>query len=607
MPRMFWLSVVAFSVLSLGGCGGSPESGVVVGDVGTALDEYLTRITPFGFSGAALVVRDGEVVLNRGYGMASVADGTPNTAGTVFTIGSITKQFTAAAIMKLEMEGALNTEDLLGAHIEGVPEDKAAMTLHHLLTHTAGVIGSTGDDYEEVGRDEVVRRILDAPLSSEPGSEMRYSNAGYSLLAAVVELVSGSEYEEFLNERLFAPAGMHLTGYVRPGWRGETVARWYAGASDNGTPLDRPFPFWNLVGNGGILSTTGDMHLWYEALKGEEILSAAAKEKLFTPFLDDYAYGWDVLETDRGKLIQHDGANTLGASAEFRWFVDADVVVIVFCNSSFEGAPLLRVVRDEIETLSFGGDVDLPPEVLPPDGDHPEEHATDYRLPSGGRYRVAHEGGVLRLVTLDQDAINVLFAEGEVDTFAHADLNVRSVRLVGAAVSGNSEHFVRDIEDEEWAERVHHALVGLLERFTRVNGAPARAAVALGTAPVGRDSLLLASVRLRNELGAAEDIGFFWRGERLVGLDDTGYQVSFPIARVSGDSFVGYHLGFGRAFPLRFESEGEEERGALVLEHGRATGLRAHSHDHDDGQDHGTEDGDDEEHSEQQGHESHDH
>lgn len=581
MPRRGMLSLAVFCLLALTGCGSGTGEGVVVGEVGAALDQYLTRITPFGFSGAVLVAKDGEVVLDKGYGLASVAEGSPNTRGTVFTTGSITKQFTAAAIMALEADGVLSADDLLSAHIDGVPEDKAGIRLHHLMTHTAGVVASTGDDYEEVGRDEVVRRVLDAPLLFEPGTAMSYSNAGYSLLAAVIEIASGRPYEEFLSERLLAPAGMQKTGYRLPDWRGERLAHWYVGAIDNGVPLDRPFPYWNILGNGGILSTTGDMFLWYEALKAGEMFSLEARERLLTPFLNGYACGWEVRETEHGKVIQHNGANTLGASAEFRWFPDADVLIVAFCNRSFGGAPLTKAVRNDIATIAFGGDVAVPPAVSQAAGGDLEGLAADYRLPTGGRLRLQFENGELAMITFDQDAINALFLPDAEDPFIYQDLNNRANRLVGAAVSGNSAFFVSDLGDERTAMLAEMALRHLVGRFAEATGAGPRAAIGMGTVPMDHEGLVLTSVRLRNELDSTGEIGFLWRDGRLAGIDDTGYEVRFPVMTASDGGFVGYHLGFGKTVRLSFEPLGDQDLGEMVIGGHRATRLTTHSHDHE--------------------------
>ena len=111
--------------------------------------------------------------------------------------------------------------------------------MHQLLTHYAGF---TGPDYQPAGRDETVRKILSSPLEFRPGERFSYSNAGYSLLAAILEIVSGESYEEFLNKHLFRPAGMYFTGYRLPNWEEKVVAHWYVGDKDNGTPLEKPYP-----------------------------------------------------------------------------------------------------------------------------------------------------------------------------------------------------------------------------------------------------------------------------------------------------------------------------------------------------------------------------
>ncbi len=349
-------------------CGTTPQEDIqtqyVAAGLGEKVDDYLTRLVPFGFSGAALVARGDEVLLNKGYGLAISAGLIANTSQTIFSVGSITKQFTSAAIMKLEMMGKLNTGDSISKYFENVPDDKQGVTLHHLLTHTSGINDDVmGDDFEIAHRDETMRKILDNPLRFAPGEDFEYSNMGYSMLAAIVEIVSGIPYEQFLSEHLFAPSGMSFTGYRLPDFTGRTVAHWYTGVIDNGIPLDKDYPYWNYIGNGGILSTTDDMLKWHRALMGEQVLSTDAKKKLFTPFLNDYAYGWDVLDTERGTLIQHDGGSMLGCAADFKRFVDSNIVIMLFSNVS--GPELLhrQGVRDKVADIVFGDDVELPYDV----------------------------------------------------------------------------------------------------------------------------------------------------------------------------------------------------------------------------------------------------
>jgi len=562
-------------------------------EIATRLDGYLTRVTPFGLSGALLVAVGGNVVLNEGYGLAIRSDGVPNSAETVFSTGSITKQFTAAAILKLEVTGELSAEDPLGLHLDDVPDDKAEITLHHLLTHTAGVIAATGPDYEEVGRDEVVARVLAAPLEFRPGEQMSYSNAGYSLLAAIVERASGRPYEEFLREHLFAPAGMERTGYRLPDWGASTVAHWYRGDTDNGTPLEKPYPFWNLMGNGGILSTTGDMFAWYQALRGEKVLPAAAKEKLFTPFLNDYAYGWDVLETERGRLIQRDGGSSLGSSAEFRWFVDEDVVIILFCNRSSGTSPLHRSVSDEIETIVFGGEVEAPPPTLDWSADLAEGTEGAYRLASGGDLWVAVGDAGATIGAVGQGAVNALFLLDAAEPGQYQDLNLRSNALVAAAVRGDSAAFANEFPDPELAGRVQRFLTGWVRGLEEETGRPVLMANAFGTVPGLEEGTLMTGVRLSNDAGESRELSFVWRGGRLVGFDQIVFNVRMAMAPVARDSFFAYHLEAGRGLPVTFARNDEGEVVALTIgPPGRAvSALKRHAHEHGEGEEGGHEQG----------------
>ncbi len=186
---------------------------VVSGEAAARVDDYLSRLVRHGFSGAVLIAKDGQVVLKRAYGMANRETGLPYDVDMVSCIGSVTKQFTGAAIMKLDMQGKLGTSDPIAKYLPGVPADKAGITIHHLLTHTAGFSGDLGgSDEEPIGRDALVAKVLAAPLVAKPGDHFEYSNEGFALAAAIVERVSGQGYGAFLRGQLFLPAGMTDTG-----------------------------------------------------------------------------------------------------------------------------------------------------------------------------------------------------------------------------------------------------------------------------------------------------------------------------------------------------------------------------------------------------------
>jgi len=375
----------------------APPLLVVDGPLGQKLDLFLTRLEGFGFAGSVLVAKDGKIVLQKGYGLADREHGTPYTVGTVFDIGSITKQFTAAAILRLEMAGKLKVTDLISKYFDGVPADKAGMTLHHLLTHSSGLPDVFGDDYDEMPREALVKAALASKLLWAPGTRYRYSNAGYSLLAAVIEKVSGKTYEEFLREQLFLPAGMEKTGYRLPAWSPGEVAHGYGPEGDWGTPLDKAWapdgPSWNLRGNGGILSTVGDLYKWHRALEGEAILSKEEKEKAFNPWVPEneeassfYGYGWAIAKTKRGtRLVSHNGGNGI-FGADFRRYVDEGVVVL---GSSNQAAFRIFPITPQLARFVFGPDLPIPPEVVKLDPAVLARDAGTYKLSAGGRFLVS--------------------------------------------------------------------------------------------------------------------------------------------------------------------------------------------------------------------------
>src|SRR5262245_24541387 len=201
--------------------------GTVRGELARRLDDRMKELEAGGFSGVLLVAKDGGVILANGYGMADREKKIPATADTVICTGSLTKQFTGAAILKLESQGKLNVTDPITRYFQDVPEDKTGITLHHLLTHTAGFAGELGEDYQKIGRDEFVRLALNSKLRNRPGERYRYSNVGYSLLGAVIEGVTGKSYERYVRDQLFVPAGMTKTGYLLPRWAPAELARGY--------------------------------------------------------------------------------------------------------------------------------------------------------------------------------------------------------------------------------------------------------------------------------------------------------------------------------------------------------------------------------------------
>lgn len=383
---------------------GSNNAQTAQKELAAKIDEYLTRTVPFGFSGVALLSKNGEIILKKGYGLADRKMNIPFTPETVYNIESVTKQFTAAAILKLEEQGKLSTNDVITKYFDNVPEDKAGITLHQLLTHTAGLLGMNGLDEEAITRDAAVQRILASKLLSAPGVKWYYSNPGYSLLTVIVEKVSGQPYERFVNEQLLRPAKLTSTGYAIPKWNRKKIARAYSGVKDLGIPQDQwttDGPWWNLRGGGGFLSTVEDMYRWHLALKNNLVLSDASYRKATTPYVMvgsrqgvSYGYAWFISKNPEGKLLVEHGGDGM-FMAEFRRYLDEDMVFILGINHQSRDRVATPVRRQAVRILS-GGEYKLPPPVnMTLSSKELQKYAGTYALPSGLEFDVIVDGGQL--------------------------------------------------------------------------------------------------------------------------------------------------------------------------------------------------------------------
>ena len=276
-----------------------------------AIDAYLRRCVPFGFSGQLVVERDGEILLEGSYGWADREAGTPDTADTAFGAASMTKPFVAAAILLLQQEGKLRVDEPAGRTVS-LPEDKQGILLGQLLTHTSGLPYSVAsDDWEVSDPAEVGRRLRSAPLESVPGERWEYSGAGYNLLVEVIEAVTGRPYEDFVRERLLVPAGMTRSGFLHGAVPiAPPLARCVWREHDEGDP--RAWPLDALLrGAGDLFTTAGDLRRWEQALRAGSILAPNTVAELLAPRVAiqervDYGFGWfDTRSRDGVRTTEH--------------------------------------------------------------------------------------------------------------------------------------------------------------------------------------------------------------------------------------------------------------------------------------------------------------
>jgi CubicO group peptidase (beta-lactamase class C family) len=287
-----------------------------------AIDQLMRRYDGAVPGASLLVLRDGAAVVHRGYGLSDLEHAVEAGPATNYRLASITKQFTASAILLLAEDGKLALDDRVRKWLPSLPGSDDAITLRHLLTHTSGLV-----DYEDVMADTTTEQLRDADVLRllegqartyfPPGTDYRYSNSGYSLLALVVERASGMRFQDFLRERIFLPLGMHDTlAYVQGG--PEVSHRAY-GYSEIGDAADRHWTRTDqsltsaVLGDGGIYSSIDDLAKWDAALYDHRLLSDASRRMAFTSWTKtdvpavDYGFGWRIT----GDSLWHSG-ETIG-------------------------------------------------------------------------------------------------------------------------------------------------------------------------------------------------------------------------------------------------------------------------------------------------------
>jgi CubicO group peptidase (beta-lactamase class C family) len=307
-----------------------------------SVDDYVrAEMRQRHIPGAAIaVVRNGKVIKVEGYGLASVEFNAPATKETVFEIGSVTKQITAAAIMLLVEEGKINTNEKISKYLPNAPETWENVTVRHLLSHTSGVKSYTGiasgfELTKRLKREDFIKAIGAYPLEFEPGARYNYSNSGYNLLGFIIESVTGKSYWEFVRERIFKPLGMNQTADRDPQFVIRNRAVGYEW--ENNRLVGRDYDLTDVFSAGAVVSTVVDLAKWDAALRNESLLKKSSLEKMWTPVVlnnrETYPYGFGFNTTEfRGHRLVSHGGQTAGFAANISRFTDDDLTVIVLTN-----------------------------------------------------------------------------------------------------------------------------------------------------------------------------------------------------------------------------------------------------------------------------------
>ena len=344
---------------------------VAANDTCKKIDEYLLQLEKDkNFSGALLIIKDGHKIFSKGYGFADKENKIPFSPSTPASMGSITKAFTATAIMKLVEQGKISVSDPLKKFFPKVPVDKADITIHQMLTHSSGFhefLQNDGGDYEKIETEAFLKRAFSEPLAFKPGEKAVYTNVGMSILGIIIEQVSGMEYEFFLKKYLFEPLGIHSIGYHTPDVKSDSIAHGYQNGKDWGTIPQHITtagnqPYWNLKANGGLEVSLNEMAIWANAFTNNTILKKETIEQMFTPqIVEDgtqgnysFGYGCNISKSRRGtKMIDNGGSNGIFFARLIRLPKEGLVFYMVTNESSIN----TNMVLPNITQLYFTGTI----------------------------------------------------------------------------------------------------------------------------------------------------------------------------------------------------------------------------------------------------------
>jgi len=376
------------------------------------------RIDADGPGVTVLIRHQGKVIYHKGFGMANIEQGVEMDPGHVFRIGSITKQFTACAILKLEEEGKLSLEDDIKKYLPDYPTEGHKINIKHLLTHTSGIKSYTSMDKwtPEIQRKdfeplELIEYFQADSLEFKPGEKFAYNNTAYFILGYIIEKVSGISYEEYIETKFFKPLGMENSYYGHPD---EVVTMRVSGYQrEDGKLINAPYlSMTQPYSAGSLLSTVEDLDKWYRAVFAGEVVKPESLKKAHTPYVlnngkeTGYGYGWFLGKRLDRRTIEH-GGGINGSLTKDLYFPEDDLFIAVFSNStSFPPDPLtIKLAALVLDVDATKKEINLSEEQL-------KKYIGEYQFGEGFVLSITLEDGQLMAQATGQSK-NPIFPESE--------------------------------------------------------------------------------------------------------------------------------------------------------------------------------------------------
>lgn len=333
-----------------------------IAQISENIDRYVEPlVSNQDFAGVILVSKNDTIIHLKGYGKGNIEWQQPNTGKSVFHIASLTKQFTAAAILKAQELGLLSIQDSIGSYVPNVYSGKE-ITIKHLLSHGSGIPDYNDlDGYAEmsmqaVNLQNVIIWFKDEPLLFSPGSDYEYSNSNYVLAARILEIASEMSYSDFLKTHFFEPLSMHSTG----NYTYEDIILYRTEGYDPAPDGVKKASYYNKsfkLGSGSLYTNAIDLYKWDRALYTESMLTESSKEQLFSDYGNQYGLGWGVYQNDEvGKFVSHDGKSP-GYFAYMKRYMNKDSICIIILSNINSG--IMNKMKSDITNIVFNKEFTL--------------------------------------------------------------------------------------------------------------------------------------------------------------------------------------------------------------------------------------------------------
>ncbi|WP_223669514.1 serine hydrolase domain-containing protein [Kangiella shandongensis] len=358
------------------------------------LSQSLQVLEAFGFSGVVSIKAKDQVLLQEAYGYANVKTRTSNTIDTKFPLLSMTKPMLAAGILLLEEQGKVELNASISDYVPSLHSDKIPITLHHLLTHTSGLVPNKKVRQKDIN--EFLKQVNDLDRDSMSGIKRRYCNMCYSLVAAVLEIISEISWRDSMEQWVLKASGMENARIMRAA-RSSDIATGYRDHPLVSQPMvmsDGPDyineMWWSVAGARGVAADVNDVLHWLESLQSDRLLSAESRQKMFTRYIGDQGYGWHIDESNGQKRYWKGGGAPM-YETQMVIYPDTDIKVVLLLNNNMGWrVPVWRLIENSL----FSGDI----AQLPTD---------ELKEPTVSFTKLVNESETVALTVMDSSSVTV--------------------------------------------------------------------------------------------------------------------------------------------------------------------------------------------------------